>query len=236
MIVVMGGVSKTYTSKEGAEVPALSDLSFSVRPGEFVAIMAPSGAGKTTLLNLLGCLDRPTSGSYLLDGVDVATLDDDGLSHIRNQKIGFVFQTFYLLPQLTAIENVELPRLYSPRLDVRASRTAEQLLARVGLSQRLRHFPGELSGGEQQRVAIARALVNGPALILADEPTGNLDSATGREIMDILRELNAEGRTIVTVTHDAEVASAATRIIRMRDGRIENDEPLSQRDAITHGV
>jgi putative ABC transport system ATP-binding protein len=196
----------------------------SIRKGEFVSIMAPSGMGKSTLLNILGCLDKPTSGSYILDCVPVHGMDDDELSRMRNEKLGFVFQTFHLLPRMTAWENVILPLIYSDT-DGNMKERAIQVLTAVGLADRVDHLPRELSGGQQQRVAIARALINNPRIILADEPTGNLDSASGQEAMKIFHELHAAGTTMVVVTHDTEVALQADRIIEMKDGRISNDRP-----------
>jgi len=218
-------LSKIYR-KGVVQVPALQDVSLTVRRGEFIAIMGPSGSGKSTLLNLLGCLNRPTDGSYHLDGQDVSQLSEHELAHIRGHGIGFVFQTFNLLPRLSALRNVELPALYQGQRSTRRQR-ARAVLERVGLGQRLNHLPAELSGGECQRVAVARALMNDPSLILADEPTGNLDSGTGAEILDLLCELHDEGRTIVMVTHDDEIARRAERIVRLRDGRLIQGESLA---------
>jgi putative ABC transport system ATP-binding protein len=214
-------VSKTY-SRNGVPVTALRDASFGIDAGDFVVIRGVSGSGKSTLLNILGCLDSPTAGTYLLDGADVSHKSDAELSRIRSQKIGFIFQSFNLLPRTTAIENVELPMIYA---DHAVSRTrAKQALARVGLAHREHHFAAELSGGEQQRVAIARSLINDPALILADEPTGNLDQMAGAAVMQILGELNEEGRTIVLVTHDDELARHARRVLIIRDGVLRESE------------
>src|SRR5713101_8464696 len=213
-------ISKTY-ARDGGAVAALKKVSFLIAPGEFVAVRGASGSGKSTLLNLLGCLDRPSSGRYRLDGEDVARYSDKQLSGIRNTRIGFVFQSFNLLPRTTALENVEMPMVYGDgHVDRRRAISA---LERVGLAARANHFASELSGGEQQRVAIARALINNPALILADEPTGNLDHAAGTEIMRLLQTLHEEGRTIVLVTHDATVAAYAAREILLLDGVIVSD-------------
>lgn len=205
-------------------VKALDGLSLTIKSGELLAIMGPSGSGKSTLMNVLGLLDRPNSGSYSLRGRVVSDLDDDELSRLRNKEIGFIFQTFNLLPRLTALSNVELPMLYAQLGPAERRRRAESLLEQVGLQERMDHRPNQLSGGQRQRVAIARALVNDPALILADEPTGNLDSTTAREILSLLVDLNRQGNTIVLVTHDAEVAKVAHRTIMLRDGRITAEE------------
>ena len=214
-------ISKTYPPGEAGTVEALQAISFQIDPREFVAVRGASGSGKSTLLNILGCLDQPSSGSYRLDGEDVANYGDKQLSRIRNAKIGFIFQSFNLLPRTTALENVEIPMVYRDgRVDRRRAFSA---LERVGLAARAHHFATQLSGGEQQRVAIARALINSPALILADEPTGNLDVNAGREIMRLLEDLHGEGRTIVLVTHDDAIAASASREIRLRDGKIISD-------------
>lgn len=205
------------------EVQALQDISFEIRRGEVISIMGPSGSGKSTLMNILGCLDSPTSGKYILDGVSVANLHDDQLAQIRNRKVGFVFQSFNLLPRLTALANAGLPLRYAGVVHGRDSR-ARQALEAVGLADRLHHRPSELSGGQQQRVAVARALVNDPAILLADEPTGNLDSKAGREIMDLLLHLNRErGTTLIIVTHDPTIAAQTQRVIHLRDGLIEEE-------------
>jgi putative ABC transport system ATP-binding protein len=202
------------------EIRALAGIDMILENGEYVAIMGPSGSGKSTLMNIIGCLDRPSAGHYLLDGIPVESMTDDELAAIRNRKIGFVFQTFNLLARTTALQNVELPLIYAkiPRHQRRVM--AEEALAAVGLADRMHHQPNELSGGQRQRVAIARALVNKPSLLLADEPTGNLDSQTGREILDLFRELHDRGNSIIMVTHEDDVAREAARVIHIRDGRI----------------
>ena len=213
-------LSKTYQLGK-LEVCAMRDVTFRIDAGEFVAVMGPSGSGKSTLMNLLGCLDLPSSGSYLLENIDIRSLSPNQLADVRNQRIGFVFQNFNLLPRASALENVELPLLYGR---VQSSqRIAQDALKRVGLGERAMHRPNELSGGERQRVAIARAIVNNPAIVLADEPTGNLDTITGNEIINIFLRLNAEGTTIVLVTHERDIASMAHRIIQMKDGRLYQD-------------
>ncbi|MEL7666806.1 MAG: ABC transporter ATP-binding protein [Actinomycetota bacterium] len=223
-VLSLTDVTKTY-HLSGLDVPVLAGVNLEVTQGEYVALMGPSGSGKSTLMNIIGLLDEPTSGSYMLDGEDASRLDDVRRAALRNRTIGFVFQTFNLLPKMNALQNVELPLHYSGTTDGRER--ARALLERVGMADRLDHLPQQLSGGQRQRVAIARALVNDPALMLADEPTGNLDSRTGREIMDLFDELHGQGRTVVLVTHDAEIAARAGRIVRLRDGLIEQTEDVA---------
>jgi putative ABC transport system ATP-binding protein len=219
-MIQLEGVTKIYRMGE-VELRALDDVDLSIAEGELVAIMGPSGSGKSTMMNILGCLDIPTEGSYHLDGIDVAARSDNELAAIRNHKIGFVFQSFNLIPRTSASRNVELPLVYAGAKDrvARARRALEQ----VGLGNRQKHLPNELSGGQQQRVAIARALVTDPAMLLADEPTGNLDSASSIEIMKLLVGLNEAGRTVVLITHEEEIATFAKRVIRLRDGRVVSD-------------
>ena len=221
--VVVESVVKEYVL-DGETVHALRGISFTIPQGHYVAIMGPSGSGKSTLLNLLGCLDRPTAGRILLGGEDVTQASDDRLSEIRASHIGFVFQSFNLIPQLTVLENIEVPLYYQGRLGAADRRRCRELAAMVGLGDRLRHRPTQLSGGQQQRVAIARSLVNDPYFILADEPTGNLDSVTTEDILQVLDDLNRRGKTILLVTHEPDVARRAKRIIRLRDGQVCSDE------------
>ncbi|MFT3877304.1 MAG: ABC transporter ATP-binding protein [Propioniciclava sp.] len=218
-VVLLEDVTKTYTQGTLA-VQALRGISMAVGTGEYVAIMGPSGSGKSTLMNILGCLDVLSTGRYVLDGEDVADLDEDALAEIRNTRIGFVFQQFHLLPALPAWRNVELPLFYAGVPAAERKQRALEALARVGLAERVDHRPGELSGGQQQRVAVARALVSNPALILADEPTGNLDSASTADVLGLIDEVHAAGRTIILITHEAEVADRAERVLHVRDGRL----------------
>ncbi len=221
-IVQFEQVRKTYQMGP-VTVPALRDISFQITAGEYISIMGPSGCGKSTLLNLLGCLDRPSAGRYLLGDADVSQMNDDDLSSIRGARLGFVFQSYNLIQQLTVVENIEIPLYYQGFHESESRAKARELAARVGLEHRLEHKPFELSGGQQQRVAIARALVNDPLVILADEPTGNLDSTSGAEILKLFDDLNAAGKTLILVTHDSNVARRSHRAIRLRDGQIESD-------------
>ncbi len=218
-LIEMRGIKKNYEMGR-TEVHALRGIDLEVKAGEFIAIVGQSGSGKSTLMNLIGCLDRPSEGEYYLDGNKVDEMGDDDLARIRNKKIGFVFQTFNLLPRTNCLHNVELPLLYSSVSRKDRERRALEMLERVGLGERVRHNPNELSGGERQRVAIARALVNDPAIVLADEPTGNLDSKTGSEILDIFSDLNADGKTIVLVTHEKYIADYSRRVVSLRDGEV----------------
>ncbi len=222
MALEIQNVSKTYMMGTEA-VHALQSVSLSIEENEYIAIMGPSGSGKSTMMNVLGCLDTPTSGEYYLEGEDVSKMNDDQLAEIRNQKIGFVFQTFNLIPRATVFHNVELPLVYSGTPPAERILMANDAIERVGLTDRATHKPTELSGGQRQRAAIARALVNKPTIILADEPTGNLDSVTGREIMAILDGLHKAGNTIILVTHEQEIAEHAHRIVKLRDGQVESD-------------
>lgn len=221
-VIRFEGIGKVYDTGR-VEVEALRDLTLEIARGEYLAITGPSGSGKTTMMEILGCLSRPSRGRYVLDGRSVGTLSEDELARIRREAIGFVFQSFNLLPRLSALENCELPLLYRGVARAQRRRRAEAALARVGLADRGTHRPAELSGGERQRVAIARALINEPSLVLADEPTGNLDSRTGEEIMSLLREIHADGNTLVIVTHDPGIARRADRRLALRDGTIEGD-------------
>jgi putative ABC transport system ATP-binding protein len=222
-MIKLQGVTKTY--KNGKEtVDVLKQIDLKIKQGDFVAIMGPSGSGKSTLMNIIGCLDRPTNGTYFFDGKDISSLNDQELARVRNKAIGFVFQQFHLLPRLNALKNVELPMIYAGIGKKEREELAKQALMKVGLEERMHHFPNELSGGQKQRVAIARAIVNNPKIILADEPTGALDTKTSESIMELFLQLNREGTTIVVVTHEHEVAQYAKRIIMVRDGVIVHED------------
>jgi putative ABC transport system ATP-binding protein len=229
-MIQLEDVTKVYRMGS-VEVQALCGVDLAIDDGDLVAIMGPSGSGKTTLMNILGCLDIPTSGRYLLDGTDVSTLSDNRLARIRSRKIGFVFQSFNLIPRTSAIRNVELPLVYAGAHDRRAR--ARSVLEQVGLGEREKHMPNELSGGQQQRVAIARALINDPTMLLADEPTGNLDTASSVDILKLLGALNDAGRTVVIITHEEEIARFAKRVVRLRDGRIESDQVQRNRSEVS---
>lgn len=228
-MILLAGITKVYPMGADVTVTALAGIDLSIEEHEFVAIMGPSGSGKSTLMNIIGCLDRPSAGTYELAGADVSRMSDRELAGVRNERVGFIFQTFNLLPRMTALRNVELPMIYAGVRRRDRRRRAIEALKRVGLGDRVRHRPTEMSGGQRQRVAIARALVNYPSIVFADEPTGNLDSATGTEIMQLLIELNRSGATIILVTHDADVAACSRRVIHLRDGLITRDEPVARR-------
>jgi len=216
-------VEKTYFLNGGHQVPALRGVNMTIESGDYVAIMGPSGSGKSTLLNLLGCLDRPTRGRYWIGGADVSQMNDDDLSRVRGQHIGFIFQSYNLISQLTVLENIQVPLMYQNKNPLMHHDWCVELAGRVGLGDRLQHRPSQLSGGQQQRVAIARSLVNDPLMILADEPTGNLDSQTGAEVLALIDSLNAAGKTIVLVTHDDQVSRRARRVLHMKDGRVDRE-------------
>lgn len=224
-VIEITDLTKVYQMGE-TKVHALAGVTFDVKENEYIAIMGPSGSGKSTLMNMIGCLDTPTSGDYILNGNNVSTMDDAELAEIRNREIGFVFQTFNLLPRTSCLANVELPLIYAGVKSSERKERAVDVLTKVGLGDRVDHKPNELSGGQRQRVAIARALVNGPSILLADEPTGNLDTKTGEEIMQLFEELHRLGNTIILVTHENEIAEHARRIVRLRDGLIESDEKV----------
>jgi putative ABC transport system ATP-binding protein len=230
-VIQVEDVERVYRITEDLAVPALDGVSLRIERGEFVAIMGSSGSGKTTLMNILGCLDAPTAGRYLLDGVDVRDIAEDDLADLRNRKIGFVFQSFNLVPRTSAVANVELPLAYAGLGRAERRRRAAAALAAVGMQDRMDHLPSELSGGQQQRAAVARAIVTNPAIVLADEPTGNLDSHSTADILAIFWRLNAEGRTVVLITHEADVAACARRIIRLGDGRVLSDASTVEEDA-----
>ena len=228
-LIELKGINKAYKNGD-QELRVLKDINLEVEEGEFVAIMGPSGSGKSTLMNVIGLLDRPTSGDYFLEGQEVGNLSEKKLAHVRNEQIGFVFQQFFLLSKLNAFQNVELPLIYAGVHPAKRKEIAKQYLEKVELGSRMHHLPSELSGGQKQRVAIARALVNRPAIVLADEPTGALDTKTGEQIMDLLTKLNQEGKTIIMVTHEPEIAAFANRRIVIRDGVISSDSKLERRE------
>jgi putative ABC transport system ATP-binding protein len=230
-VIQVEDVERVYRITEDLAVPALDGVSLRIERGEFVAIMGSSGSGKSTLMNILGCLDAPTAGRYLLDGVDVRDIPEDDLADLRNRKIGFVFQSFNLVPRTSAVANVELPLAYAGLGRAERRRRAAAALTAVGMQDRMDHLPSELSGGQQQRAAVARAIVTNPAIVLADEPTGNLDSHSTADILAIFRRLNAEGRTVVLITHEPDVAACARRVIRLGDGRVLSDESTVHEDA-----
>lgn len=232
-VIELKNITKTYDMGGAEEVHALQGISLSIARNEYVAIMGPSGSGKSTLMNLIGCLDTPTSGLYEFNGVNVSEMNDNELAQIRNKEIGFVFQTFNLLPRSDALHNVELPLIYAGIPATERKRRAKETLEQVGLGDRAHHKPNELSGGQRQRVAVARALVTSPSIILADEPTGNLDSRTGEEIMMLFEELHRQGNCIILVTHEADIAEHAHREIRIRDGKVESDQRVVKRKTYT---
>jgi putative ABC transport system ATP-binding protein len=222
-LIVLDGIRKVYDLGK-VELEVLKGISLNIQRNEYVAIMGPSGSGKSTMMNILGCLDKPTTGKYILNGKRVSSMTENELADVRNKEIGFVFQTFNLLARLTAVENVALPLIYAGKKKSERIKMAEEILKAVGLGHRMTHKPNELSGGERQRVAVARALVNGPSIILADEPTGNLDTRTSYEIMELFEEIHQKGNTVILVTHEEDIARYAKRIIRIRDGKLEKDE------------
>ncbi len=235
-VIELKDIIKTYDMGGAEEVHALRGVSVAIAKNEYVAIMGPSGSGKSTLMNIIGCLDTPTSGLYQFNGVNVSEMDDNDLAKVRNKEIGFVFQTFNLLPRSDALHNVELPLIYGGYAAGERKQRALETLTHVGLGDRVHHKPNELSGGQRQRVAVARALVTRPSIILADEPTGNLDTKTGEEIMGLFEELHHQGNTIILVTHEADIAEHAHRVVRLRDGLVETDEPVRKRKAVAVGA
>jgi putative ABC transport system ATP-binding protein len=235
-VIDLTNITKVYDMGAAQQVAALQGVSLTIDKNEYVAIMGPSGSGKSTLMNVIGCLDTPTSGLYMFNGVNVSEMDDNNLARIRNKEIGFVFQTFNLLARSDALHNVELPLIYAGISATERKDRARQTLEHVGLGDRAHHKPNELSGGQRQRVAVARALVTRPSIILADEPTGNLDSRTGEEIMTLFEELHNEGNTIILVTHEADIAEHAHRIVRMRDGKVERDEHIPESKRKTYAM
>ena len=236
MLIKIDNITKDYVN-HGLTTPALRGVSFEVKQGEFLAVMGSSGSGKSTLMHIIGFLDKLTSGEYLFEGKNTVGFDDDKLAEIRNQKVGFIFQSYNLLARTSVLDNVLLPTIYTPNLNKKKTEEkAQSLLKKVGLSHRVKHMPNQLSGGEQQRVAIVRALINEPSLILADEPTGNLDSKSGQEVMEVLQDLNEEKNTILMVTHEKYVAECARRIIVLRDGKIISDENVTKRHLAKNGL
>ena len=228
-IIELNNITKSYDMGGAEEVHALQGVSLTIQKNEYVAIMGPSGSGKSTLMNIIGCLDTPTAGQYIFNGVNVSEMSDNELARVRNREIGFVFQTFNLLPRSDALHNVELPLIYAGKASAERRKKAQETLQNVGLGDRAHHKPNELSGGQRQRVAVARALVTNPSIILADEPTGNLDTKTGEEIMTLFEDLHQQGNTIILVTHEPDIAEHAHRIVRIRDGKVESDENNAHR-------